>query len=86
LHFQGFSRVPVDDLLEPVKEQVAKLARDKQLAAITMNCEFTGEQVELVDVTDDLVKLYDPSDKTLHSVREIRKIKPTKLTELADHP
>ena len=86
LHFQGFGRAPVDDLLEPVKAQVATLARDKQLAAISMFCDFTSEQVELVDVTDDLVKLYDPSEKTLKTVREIRKVKPTKLSELADHP
>lgn len=86
LHFQGFGRVPVDDLLEPVKEQFTKLARDKKLAAFTMSCDFTGEQVELVDVTDDLVKLFDPSEKTLQSVREIRKIKPMKLAEIADHP
>jgi hypothetical protein len=53
-----------------------------------MNCDFTSEQVELVDVTDDLVKLYDPDplDKTLQTVREIRKVKPTKLTELVDSP
>jgi hypothetical protein len=87
LHFQGFGRAPVDDLLEPVKEKVAKLARDKQLAAITMNCDFTSEQVELVDVTEDLVKLYDPSDleETLQTAREIRKPKPVNLAELADH-
>jgi hypothetical protein len=62
LHFQTFGRAPVDDLLEPVKDRIAKLARDKQLAAITMNCDFTSEQVELVDVTEDLVKLYDPPE------------------------
>jgi hypothetical protein len=86
LHFQGFGRVPVDDLLEPVKEQLSKLARDKKLAAVTMSCDFTGDQVELVDVTDDLVKLFDSSEKTLQSVREIRKIKPMKLTAIADLP
>ena len=86
LHFQGFGRAPVDDLLEPVKVQIAKLAREKQLAVITMNCDYTSEQVELVDVTDDLVKLYDPSERTLKHVREIRKIKPTSLVQLAGHP
>ena len=84
LHFQGFGRVPVDDLLQPLKDQIAKLAREKQLAAITMSCDFTGEQAEVIDVTDDLVKLYDPPEKALKSVREIRKVKPIKLTELAD--
>jgi hypothetical protein len=86
LHFQGFGRTPVDDLLEQVKGQLAKLARDKKLAAITMSCDFTSDQVELVDVTDDLVKLYDPSEETLQSVREIRKAKPVKLAELKDNP
>lgn len=86
LHFQTFGRAPVDDLPEPVKAKIAKLARDKQLAAITMSCDFTSEQVELVDVTEDLVKLYDPTEETLKAAREIRKIKPTKLAELKDNP
>jgi hypothetical protein len=88
LNFQTFGRAPVDDLLEPLKEQIAKLARDKRLSAITMYCDFTGEQVELVDVTEDLVKLYDPDplDKTLQTVREIRKVKPTRLAQLEDNP
>jgi hypothetical protein len=86
LHFQGFGRVPVDDLLAPVKDQVAKLARERKLAAITMSCDFTGGQVELVDVTDDLVKLYDPSEKTLKSARAVRAVKPAPLTQIANMP
>ena len=86
LHFQGFSRVPVDDLLAPVKDGVAKLARERNLAAITMSCDFTGAQVELVDVTDDLVKLYDPSEKTLKMARGVRAVKPAPLTQIAAMP
>jgi hypothetical protein len=86
LHFQGFGRAPVDDLLEPVREPLAKLARDKQLAAISMHCDFTSDQVEVVDVTEDIVRLYDPSEKTLQTVRAVRKVKPTRLVELTDHP
>jgi hypothetical protein len=86
LHFQGFGRVPVDDLLAPVKDKVAKLARERRLAAITMSCDFTGGQVELVDVTDDLVKLYDPSEKTLKSARAVRGTKPAPLTQIANMP
>lgn len=86
LHFQGFGRVPVDDLLAPVKEQLGKLAREKHLAAIAMSCDFTSEQVEVVDITDDIVKLYDPPEKALKHVREIRKVKPIELTKLADLP
>jgi hypothetical protein len=86
LHFQGFGRVPVDDLLAPVKDQMAKLARDRQLAAICMSCDFVGGDVEIVDITDDLVKLYDPSEKTLEHVQGIRKVKPAFLTQIANVP
>jgi hypothetical protein len=87
LHFQGFGHVPVGDLLEPLNEQIAQLAKAKRLAAITMNCEFVSDSVELVDVTDDLVKLFQPSEKTLERVAEIRKTEPLSLAELAlmDH-
>jgi hypothetical protein len=86
LHFQGFGRVPVDDLLAPVKDKVAKLARERQLAAITISCDFTSGEVEVVDITDDLVKLYDPSEKTLGRVRAVRGAKPAPLTQIADMP
>jgi hypothetical protein len=86
LHFQGFGRVPVDDLLAPVKDKVARFARDRKLAAITMSCDFTAGQVELVDVTEDLVKLYDPSEKTLKMTRGARAVKPLPLTEIANMP
>jgi hypothetical protein len=86
LHFQGFGRAPVDDLLAPVKDQMAKLARDRRLVAISMSCDFAGENVELVDITDDLVTLYDPSSKTREHVRGIRKARQTPLTQIANVP
>jgi hypothetical protein len=86
LHFQGFGRVPVSDLLEPVKDKVAKLAEEKQLAIIVMSCDYVSEQVEVVDITEDLVKLYDPTEKTLKMALEIRKVKPASLIQLADMP
>jgi hypothetical protein len=86
LHFQGFGRVPVDDLLAPVKDQMAKLARDRRLAAISMSCDFVRADVEIVDITDELVELYDPSEKTLERVQGIRKVKPVPLTQIADVP
>jgi hypothetical protein len=86
LHFQGFGRVPVGDLLEPVKDRVQELARRRGLAAITMACDYTAGDVELVDVTEDLVKLYDPSEKTLAAARDVRSAKPVDLVRLADLP
>lgn len=86
LHFQGFGRVPVEDLLEPVKEKVRALAQQRSLAAITMGCTFAGADVELVDITEDLVKLYEPSERTLTMARSVRTAKVVDLLKLADMP
>lgn len=86
LHFQGFGRVPVTDLLEHVADKLAALAREHHLAAITASCDFTGERVEVVDITDELVRLYEPTEKTLGHIREIRKKTPVSLPELAKLP
>lgn len=86
LHFQGFGRVPVDDLLEPVQEGVARIAADEQLAMIAMACTFAAEGVEVVDVTDQLVELFQPTEKTRATVRQVREAEPMSLVALADLP
>jgi hypothetical protein len=84
LHFQGFGRVPVGDLLQPVKNDLARLAAKTGLAAITMQCDNIAPNVEVVDITDAIVELYKPSDRTRNTVREMRAIKPVGLVEFAD--
>jgi hypothetical protein len=86
LHFQGFGHVPVADLLEPVQDGVKEVAKRRGLAAITMACDVTAGNVELVDVTEDLVKLYDPTEKTLKTALGVRSAKPVDLIRLADLP
>jgi hypothetical protein len=84
LHFQGFGRVPVGDLLLPVRNEVARLAKEKGLAAIAMECDYTAPNAEAVDVTEALVELYKPSDRTRQVVRSMQNVKPLGLLEVAD--
>ncbi len=84
LHFQGFGRVPVGDLLQPVKKEIARLAREKGLAAIAMECDHAASNVEVVDITEALVELYKPSNRTRQIVREMKDDKPLGLLEVAD--
>lgn len=84
LHFQGFGRVPVGDLLLPVKDGVSRVARDNRLAAITMQCDHVAPNVEVVDVTDALVELFHPTERTRQTIRSMRNVKPVGLLELAD--
>lgn len=86
LHFQGFGRVPVGELLKPFEKQIANLATDQQLAAIAMQCDYVAPNVEIVDVTEELVKLFEPTPRTLEMTRQVKNAKPVSLIELADMP
>ena len=82
LHFKGFARVPVDDLLEPVKAGMTEVARAQRLDLIAESCDHVGDRVETVDVTDALVALFDPDEKTLATVAQVKKVAPVNLDEL----
>jgi hypothetical protein len=83
LHFQGFCRVPVTDLLEHVKPGLDKLIADQHLAAIAMACDATSSGVEIVDITDQIVDLYEPSEQARQTIRQLKDVAPTSLLEVA---
>lgn len=82
LHRQGFARVPVDDLLEPVKTGLAEVARTQDLDLIAWSCDYAREGVQVVDVTDAVVALFEPSAKTLATVAQVREHAPVGLDEV----
>jgi len=79
LHRQGFGRVPVGDLLEPVKHRLPALAQELGVDAIVFDCNFAAPGVETVDVTLDLVTLYQPSERTMKWIAESLKTDPIDL-------
>ena len=82
LHRQGFSAVPVGDLLKHVEDRLPEVSKSANVIAIVRACDFTAETVEVVDVTDQLVQLFDPSEKTLEHVQGIKGKLPIDLDEL----
>lgn len=85
LHRQGFARVPVDDLLEHVRDRLPEVARDQGLDLIAWHCDYVTESVEVIDVTHQLVLLFEPSEKTLRTIAELVQKDPVPLDELAGH-
>lgn len=79
LHRQGFCAMPVDDLLVYVKDGLAELAQKENLALIVWRYDYASENVEVIDVTDQIVALYHPTEKTLKIVEEIQKHPPISL-------
>ena len=84
LHFQGFGRAPVTDLLEPVQDRLGEVAAAAGVDAIVFECDFAGEGVEVVDVTDELVKLYNPTTEALQVIEGLRAHDPVPLEDLRD--
>jgi hypothetical protein len=82
LHRQAFARVPVDDLLAHVEEHLPELARAAGVRTIVPYCTYQGPDVELVDVTRELVMLFEPSEKTLATVAELLRKAPLDLDEV----
>jgi hypothetical protein len=85
LHRQGFGRVPVTDLLEHVADRLPDVARETGVDVIAFECNYRGPHVEEVDVTRELVMLFDPSGKTLETVAEMAKVEPVDLDEIEQH-
>ena len=87
LHFQGFGRAPVTELLAHIEDQLPALAKELGIDVIAFECNYLGPDVEKIDITLDLAKLYDPSPETMKMVREIMDQDPIALEELAgdDH-
>jgi ribosomal protein S8E len=85
LHRQGFANVPVHELLAQVKAKLPDIAKAHRLTAIVRQCDFVLENVEVVDVTQELVALFDPSEQVLKNVAMIKDKPYADLDELDKH-
>ncbi len=79
LHRQGFSRVPVDDLLAHVKDQLPEVAEKMKIDVIVWQCDFASPGTEIVDVTSELVQLFHPTEKTLRTIGDLLPKPPIEL-------
>lgn len=87
MHKQGFGTWPVDNILEKIKGKIPEIARQADVDVIVSkwNIVYQGSGVELVDVTDLMVKPFDPDEETLKIVKDIQTMDPVPLEELKDH-
>ena len=84
LHFQGFGRAPVDDLLLLVKDKIPDVAKRTGVDLIGWYPDYTGAEVEVVDITDELVSLFNPTNEKLEEIKHIKGVEPTPLCDLTN--
>lgn len=85
-HLQVFSDAPVGDAISTVKARLPEVATKMNVAAIVSRVEFVGEGVEAVDVTDEIVLLFEPSVETLKMIADVRKRAPAPIEDVAQMP
>jgi hypothetical protein len=83
-HLRGFSTGSVAELLTPYKEQLAAVANTARVQVIVSKYEpsFLAANAENVDVTDQIVAMFSPSEKALGWVQEAKKNAPMPMLEV----
>ena len=72
LHWQGFGRYPVDDLLAHIKAELPRIAREAGVDIIAASADFAAPSVEVVDITEKLVEPFEPSERTWKWIRQMK--------------
>lgn len=86
IHFQGFCRAPVDDLLLVVKDKIIDVARSMDVDFIGWYPDYIGTNVETIDITAELVALFKPSEEKLKQIESLKGTDPTALADIEhDH-
>jgi hypothetical protein len=85
-HLQGFSTAPVEDILDTVRDQLPALAERMSISVITREADHHDASIELIDITDELVKLFDPDAKTLKLIADLREQKAVPIEVIARNP
>ncbi len=86
-HKQGFGSWPVDNILEKIKGTIPEIAAQANVQVIVSKWDIVYQQadVKFIDVTDLMVKPFDPDEATLKLIQDIQKQKPVPLDQLKDH-
>ena len=87
IHKQGFSTWPVDNILDKIKREIPEIAAQADVDVIVSkwNIVYRKPAVKFIDVTDLMVKPFDPDEATLTVIKEIQKQDPVPLEKLKRH-
>ena len=86
IHKQGFSTWPVDNILEKIKGKIPEIAEQAEVDVIVCKWDIVYQRsgVEFIDVTDFMVKPFNPDEATLKIIKEIQMQDPVPLDELIE--
>lgn len=83
-HKQGFSTMPIPNILEKIKDSIPVIAERFGLDVIMNKWEimYQKEEVELIDITKEMLSSFNPSEGTLEMVDQMYDVEPVPLIEI----
>ena len=84
-HLQGFGTAPVHSCLDVIRDKLPDIARQAGVDVIVSKWEFDYRAPEavVVDITDPMIASFNPSQRVLDIVREMKDIAPLSEEEAA---
>lgn len=84
-HLQAFAAADVGSILEKVEEGMNQVAEKAQVDAVVRKGTYVSKRSEVVDVTDEVVKLFgEPSERTKKILEDLKKRKPLSRQEVEE--
>jgi Skp family chaperone for outer membrane proteins len=84
-HQQGFSNASIANILSNFKDIFPGIAKNNDLKMILSEWEimFVDESFELVDITDQLVEIFNPNEETKKILEKVKTMDPVPIEEIA---
>lgn len=88
MHQQVFSTGSVTDIIEKIKTALPPIAKEAGVSLIVSKWQiaYKDPSVEYVDVTTQLVKLFNPNDEALKMIEDLDKQEPVPIEKLSMDP
>ncbi|NQT25135.1 hypothetical protein HQ585_07265 [candidate division KSB1 bacterium] len=88
MHQQGFSTGSAKNIMDSIKDKLPSVAEKNKVKLILSKWEvfYNDDSLELVDVTDEIVNLFNPDEQSLEIVKNIKGMDPVPIEQISTDP
>ncbi len=82
---QVFSTGSIKNIIEKIEDKITEIAVDNNLSFIISKWEivYDDQSFELVDITDQLVELFNPDEQTLKILENVKSTEPAPIEQIS---
>lgn len=83
-HKQGFSTMPIPNILEKIKDSIPIIAERFGLDVIMNKWEivYQKDKIELIDISMEMISFFNPSEETMEMLDQMDEVEPVLLVDI----